>query len=140
MSTNRKSPDLVKFFSYVRTAGRDECWEYLGHIGTHGYGTYGRRLAHRLSYETLVDTIPTGLTIDHLCFNRRCVNPNHLLPCTMRENVLRSDGITAHYSRRTHCKHGHPFNTANTYIRPDNGTRVCRACRAKWMRNHPRPR
>ena len=26
------------------------------------------------------------------------------------------------------CKHGHPWDGANTYVRP-NGSRLCRACR-----------
>ncbi len=28
---------------------------------------------------------------------------------------------------KAHCKHGHPFNAANTYYAPD-GSRRCRAC------------
>jgi WhiB family redox-sensing transcriptional regulator len=28
---------------------------------------------------------------------------------------------------KTHCKHGHPFNAANTYYTPD-GRRRCRTC------------
>src|SRR6266496_1847176 len=28
---------------------------------------------------------------------------------------------------KTHCKHGHPFNTANTYYAP-GGERRCRTC------------
>jgi hypothetical protein len=29
----------------------------------------------------------------------------------------------------THCKHGHPYDAANTYFRRDNGMRECRECR-----------
>jgi hypothetical protein len=31
-------------------------------------------------------------------------------------------------ARKTHCKHGHPFDAANTYYAA-NGERRCRACR-----------
>lgn len=30
--------------------------------------------------------------------------------------------------RYTHCRRGHLFDAANTYVRPDNGRRQCRAC------------
>lgn len=31
-------------------------------------------------------------------------------------------------ARKTHCKRGHPFDGANTYILPGSGSRACRAC------------
>lgn len=33
------------------------------------------------------------------------------------------------------CKHGHPFNELNTYIRP-NGNRACRTCRTEAKRKY----
>ena len=38
---------------------------------------------------------------------------------------------------KTHCKHGHVFTPATTYIDP-NGTRVCKVCRAKHMKAYYR--
>lgn len=43
-------------------------------------------------YELLVGPIPEGLTIDHLCRNTMCVNPDHLEPVTHRENLMRGVG------------------------------------------------
>lgn len=34
--------------------------------------------AHRFAYELFVGPIPSGYDIDHVCRNRRCVNPAHL--------------------------------------------------------------
>lgn len=34
---------------------------------------------------------------------------------------------------KTHCKHGHLFTDATTYIDP-NGTRICKVCRARRMK------
>lgn len=84
-------------------------------------------LAHRYFYEQLVGSIPEGLTLDHLCRIRNCVNPAHLEPVTRGENTLRGDTITGNNRRKTQCKRGHAFTPENTRITPQ-GTRCCRAC------------
>lgn len=71
----------------------DGCWHWTGAKYGNGYGAFwtGHRneRAHRAMYELLVGAIPTGLTIDHLCSVRHCVNPAHLEPVTLAENVRR---------------------------------------------------
>jgi len=68
-----------------------ECIIYKGSINKQGYGVYGKkhRLAHRIAYENHHGSIPKGMTIDHLCCNRTCVNPDHLECVTLSENVKR---------------------------------------------------
>lgn len=92
----------------------DDCWNYLGpfHISRHGipYGRYGGTGAHRVSYETFKGPIPKGLTIDHLCRNTVCINPNHLEAVTLKENILRGDSPTARHRRSTHCPKGHSYD------------------------------
>jgi hypothetical protein len=34
---------------------------------------------------------------------------------------------------KTHCKHGHLWTPATTYI-DSNGTRICKVCRARSMK------
>jgi hypothetical protein len=68
-----------------------------------------------------------GLVIDHLCRVPLCVNPEHLEPVTLRENILRGESLSARRARQTHCKHGHEFTAANTYVTV-KGQRYCRAC------------
>jgi hypothetical protein len=123
--------DVDAFWEKVDRRGPDECWPWLGTHATNGYGRawidHRRRApAHRIAYELVRDPIPAGLSLDHLCRNRDCVNPAHLEPVTNRENVLRGVGHTAVNAAKTACKRGHPFDEANTYRA--KGHRYCRTC------------
>ncbi len=115
---------------WARVEKTPACWLWTGSLSSDGYGQMVNpfHVAHRLSYEMLVGPIPDGLQIDHLCRNRRCVNPTHLEPVTVRENLLRSPiTLAARNASKTHCIHGHPFDEQNTYRH--NGRRQCRICR-----------
>ncbi len=120
-----------RFWAQVTPTGF--CWEWDGRKQKKtGHGRYqvSREksvAAHRHSYETLVGPIPDGLTLDHLCRNPPCVNPDHLDPVTNAVNVLRGFGITAMQKRQTHCKHNHEFTAENTYT-TKRGIRQCREC------------
>jgi hypothetical protein len=85
------------------------------------------QLAHRVSYELLVGPIPQGLQLDHLCRNRRCINPAHLEPVTSRENTMRGETVAAANASRDHCPSGHPYSDSNT-IALGKGGRKCREC------------
>lgn len=105
------------------------CALWDGPTDRDGYGRVfadGRtQMAHRWIYLTTVGPIADGLELDHLCGVRSCVAVDHLEPVTHQENIRRS------YERRdarTHCKHGHPFDEANTYRPPSSSRRCCRAC------------
>lgn len=74
-------------------------------------------MAHRVAYELCIGPIPTGLTIDHLCRNTRCVNPKHLEAVTLRENILRGTGPTAHNAAKSACRRGHPFDAVKKSVR-----------------------
>lgn len=118
--------------------GDEECWPWVGALRPDGYGfllVNGRlERAHRLVYELVKGKIPDGLILDHLCRNPRCVNPAHLEAVTRRENTLRGIGPAAIHATQTECLKGHPFDEANTYIRPDGSGRNCKACQRQRNR------
>lgn len=133
MLPHSTTPDVdafPRFWSKVQIGTPDECWLWLAPKDKDGYARIRIKskliYVHRISYKLLVGPIPDGLTIDHLCRNRACVNPKHLESVTHRTNVLRGFNPTAINARKTHCIHGHEFTPANTYLK---GTaRYCRAC------------
>lgn len=78
------------------------CWEWTATVNVNGYGSTqlggrkGKRVyAHRLSYEAYKGSIPEGLDLDHLCRNRKCVNPDHLEAVSRKINAHRGDGPRA---------------------------------------------
>jgi HNH endonuclease len=124
--------DVARFWSYVNKT--ETCWLWTGSkTKSSGRTKYYGRLniagkhvkAHRYSYELNVGPIPEGLTLDHIaskCTSTLCVNYDHLEPVTREENSRR------YFAQFEGCINGHLYTPENTYIRPDNGTRMCRTC------------
>lgn len=98
------------------------CLIYQGPKKASGYGyvfSHGERhFAHRAAWEQVNGPIPAGLTIDHLCRQKLCVNPGHLEPVTPAENTRRqmaAVGLEIARRRRmamSACKRGHALESA----------------------------
>ena len=127
----RLATEAERFWQKVDRRGPDDCWPWQGSQTNGGYGHFSvldkEVMAHRWAYEEEVGPIPDGLTLDHLCRTRLCVNFRHLEPVTGKVNILRGNSPAAQNARKTHCKRGHGFTPANTYVWR-GGERKCREC------------
>ncbi len=115
------------------------CWISLAQPDKNGYGRFywrqdttpKSRSACVFAYRRWIGPIPEGLVLDHFaCDNGPggCVNPWHLRPETIGDNVLRGDTPSGINSRKTHCLRGHPLWGDNLYVPPGTTHRGCRIC------------
>ncbi len=130
------------FMSHVMVIASG-CWEWQGSIGSGGYGQFAWDRypigAHRAAWMLFKGELQEELVLDHLCRNRRCVNPDHLEEVTQVENMRRSRGHPARgrWQRvKTHCPQGHEYDEENT--RRNAGRRYCEACRIERRKKGPR--
>jgi len=107
------------------------CWIWLGVVSRHGYGrAYNpekmiSEVVHRQVWEQMNGPLGSGLELHHLCGEKRCYRPDHLIAVgRLAHRYL--EGLS-----RATCPLGHLYDGVNTYFRPDRPwSRMCRACRA----------
>lgn len=134
-----KEKDLTRLFRHVLFL-ENGCWIWTA--ATRAGGDYGQTTlngktisSHRAFYTLLIGPVPPGAHLHHrreICCHTLCCNPHHLSPLTPTQHVFEHDGAAALNSRKTHCKHGHLFDEANTIH--ENGRRTCRTCRSAMMK------
>lgn len=123
----------------------DTCWNWISSGNENKYGHFYHKgksyMAHRFVYEQLVGPIPPARYIDHVCQNKRCVNPAHLEPVSPSENNKRGNSMSGLNARKTHCNWGHPLSGKNMRLLKEPGTmstyhRVCLACKARLQKEY----
>ena len=91
-----KYHDPEKCFEGRTRLDENGCLVWTGNLGGAGYGRInvnGKRMkAHRYAWERVNGPIPDGLLIDHKCFNRACVNVEHLRLATKAQNAENRSG------------------------------------------------
>lgn len=123
----RPSRDLgERFWEKVDKSG--PCWEWTASKNAKGYGKiqvfregkHRSTLAHRAAYELTFGPIPEDRHIDHICHNPGCVNPGHLRPVTVKQNLENLSG---------------PFDTSMSGIRGVSWDKASRRWRAAITHN-----
>lgn len=119
------------------------CLEWTGLTNAKGYGRTSLNgkpdLTHRVAWILANGPIPDGLHVLHHCDNPPCgeTEPTegypegHLFLGTNDDNVADMDakGRRRNYNEgKAHCKNGHEFTEANTYVWSGSGKRHCRLC------------
>lgn len=115
------------------------CWNWSGTLTNRGYGSVCREgkklLAHRVVYRA-ARGLEDHQDLDHLCRNRRCVNPAHLEIVTRGQNCRRGANTRLTYGqveemRRLHAEGHRPTDLAARY-----GTSLSNVClilkRRRW--------
>ncbi len=108
-------------------------------LGSHGYAQIGWQedgrtvgtLVHRVAWIAEHGEIPDGLTVDHTCKNKPCLEVGHLRLLTNYENARRTFGRDWPLGR---CINGH---SNDELIVADGGRRIrCGPCRTEYQRTY----
>lgn len=154
-------PERVAERAYEHVdVNEDGCWISRYSVASHGYAQIGwwiperqRRtrartamvLAHRAAWVHVNGQLPIGMTLDHVCKTRRCVNPGHLRLLPNYENARRNNGLDWPMGQ---CANGHsnslrvPYRGRDKQGAPREST-ICNACRKlyvarnNWRTRHP---
>ena len=92
----RRWNSLEEAFAQFSAVREDGCAQWSGGMSSGGYGriTSGgvTMPAHRYAWERVNGPIPEGMVIDHMCWNRACVNVDHLRVVTQGQNSQNREG------------------------------------------------
>jgi hypothetical protein len=117
------------FWSKVdMSGGKHACWPWLGSVGTWGYGNGA---PHRRA--CLLDgRDPIGLEVHHLCSNKLCCNPKHLVVVSHKEHC-KLDRTGAENGARKHPERWARGSRHWTHCKPE---RIARGANSSAKR-HP---
>lgn len=137
-------PERVKQRASTKWVPSLDCWISTYSTASHGYAQIGWQsraegvrhvvLAHRASWEHVNGPVPVGMTLDHLCKQRTCVNPSHLRVLSNYENARRTDGRDWPLGQ---CVNGHPNSELRDFPDGVGKTRKrCRICALEYQRRY----
>lgn len=129
---------MRRFWAKTRPAPSG-CVEWTAAATAKGYGIFGigqtLYRAHRISVVwSTQKAIPSGMDVDHLCSNPRCVEPLHLEVVDRRTNIIRSSAKGAAAAGEEVCQRGHDLLAPRAWAEQPDGSRLCRLCRnVRWV-------
>lgn len=128
-------PERVSLRAVTNVDKQDDgCWISRYSAGSHGYSQIGWKdggkrhmvLGHRATWVQSNGQVPLGMTLDHMCKMRKCVNPAHLRLLPNYENARRTMGRDWPMG---YCPNGHPNSELIDTSRGGNATmRTCGIC------------
>lgn len=77
---------LIQYVDIPRINKVKACWLWTGKVNRDGYGAIRWYIAHREMYKRFFGSIRTGYVVHHMCHNKRCINPMHLLEISRVEH------------------------------------------------------
>lgn len=88
---------ILRKCKHANTGHSSPCWIFTGRIDSDGYGEVkfrgSKRFAHRIALAWKVGCAPARRDTEHLCKQRACCNPAHIVALPPKENAGgRSDG------------------------------------------------
>ncbi|HHK9512439.1 TPA: HNH endonuclease [Morganella morganii] len=91
-SLELRKPITTRLMSRIEMDDKSGCWVFMGGRDRCGYGRIKvgphNLGAHKVAYLMLVgDYDQTNLELMHTCDNPACINPEHLIPATHKENI-----------------------------------------------------
>lgn len=120
--------EVVERLKRRATTSDAGCWllpiqkGHDGYVRVNAQSWGGFKYAHRVVFaHTHCQPIDNDLTIDHLCRNRNCINPDHLELVPLLENLARRP--FENKGMRTHCRKGHQYDGRNSLNRA-----TCSSC------------
>lgn len=124
-------PDRVAVRLFTKWELDGGCLVSTYSAGSHGYAQIGWNeagervvtVAHRVAWIVANGPIPEGMTVDHECKTRKCINPKHLRLLPNYENARRTFGRDWPLGQ---CVNGHP--NSELYTEP-NGRIRCNPCK-----------
>ena len=97
-----------------------DCIIWTGSGNQWGYGRVNvgggkSRVVHHLAWGQAKGPIPEGKELDHICFNRACINVAHLRPVTKSENARHRRG--AQPNSKSGVRNVHAYSGGRWYVR-----------------------
>lgn len=115
----------------IKINSENGCWEWTAALDRYGYGAikvnYKMLRAHRYIFSIIKKEVDLdkNKALDHLCRNRKCVNPDHLEEVSHYTNWDRGTSVTKINQQKDNCpKCGNSFEE-----REEGVGRYCKRCK-----------